>query len=67
MNRRDMIGRPMEILLVEDNRMDAHFAIHAVILNQEDFHRTANHFSSHKFASTQKQPPPAPQFWHPLV
>lgn len=28
--RRDMIGRPMEILLVEDNRMDAHFAIHAL-------------------------------------
>lgn len=28
--RRDMIGRPMEILLVEDNRMDAHFAIRAL-------------------------------------
>lgn len=28
--RGDTIGRPMEILLVEDNRMDAHFAIHAL-------------------------------------
>ncbi len=28
--RREMVGRPMEILLVEDNRMDAHFAIHAL-------------------------------------
>ena len=28
--RRDTIGRPMEILLVEDNRMDAHFAIRAL-------------------------------------
>ena len=28
--RREMIGRPMEILLVEDNRMDAHFAIRAL-------------------------------------
>ncbi|HEY2882827.1 MAG TPA: response regulator [Pirellulales bacterium] len=28
--RHDTIGRPMEILLVEDNRMDAHFAIHAL-------------------------------------
>ena len=27
---RDTIGRPMEILLVEDNRMDAHFAIRAL-------------------------------------
>jgi chemotaxis family two-component system response regulator Rcp1 len=27
---RDPIGRPMEILLVEDNRMDAHFAIRAL-------------------------------------
>lgn len=26
----DTIGRPMEILLVEDNRMDAHFAIRAL-------------------------------------
>jgi two-component system, chemotaxis family, response regulator Rcp1 len=25
-----MVGRPMEILLVEDNRMDAHFAIRAL-------------------------------------
>jgi CheY-like chemotaxis protein len=28
--QRDMVGRPMEILLVEDNRMDAHFAMHAL-------------------------------------
>ena len=28
--RADMVGRPMEILLVEDNRMDAHFAIRAL-------------------------------------
>jgi chemotaxis family two-component system response regulator Rcp1 len=28
--RRETVGRPMEILLVEDNRMDAHFAIHAL-------------------------------------
>src|SRR5436190_23014782 len=28
--KREMVGRPMEILLVEDNRMDAHFAIHAL-------------------------------------
>jgi DNA-binding response OmpR family regulator len=28
--RSDMIGRPMEILLIEDNRMDAHFAIRAL-------------------------------------
>ncbi len=27
---RDPVGRPMEILLVEDNRMDAHFAIRAL-------------------------------------
>src|SRR5580704_12768605 len=27
---RETVGRPMEILLVEDNRMDAHFAIHAL-------------------------------------
>src|SRR3954470_9834064 len=33
--RREMVGRPMEILLVEDNRMDAHFAIHA--LEQANF------------------------------
>lgn len=26
----DTIGRPMEILLIEDNRMDAHFAIRAL-------------------------------------
>jgi DNA-binding response OmpR family regulator len=30
MNRRETIGRPMEILLVEDNRMDAHFAMRAL-------------------------------------
>ncbi|MCC7086978.1 MAG: response regulator [Pirellulales bacterium] len=29
---RDPIGRPMEILLVEDNRMDAHFAIRALAM-----------------------------------
>jgi two-component system, chemotaxis family, response regulator Rcp1 len=28
--QRDTVGRPMEILLVEDNRMDAHFAIRAL-------------------------------------
>lgn len=28
--RRETIGRPMEILLVEDNRMDAHFVIRAL-------------------------------------
>ena len=28
--KRDTIGRPMEILLVEDNRMDAHFAMRAL-------------------------------------
>src|SRR5262245_15441804 len=28
--RRETVGRPMEILLVEDNRMDAHFAIRAL-------------------------------------
>jgi two-component system, chemotaxis family, response regulator Rcp1 len=28
--RNDMVGRPMEVLLVEDNRMDAHFAIRAL-------------------------------------
>src|SRR5262249_55003733 len=33
--RREMIGRPMEVLLVEDNRMDAHFAIRA--LEKADF------------------------------
>ncbi len=27
--RNDLVGRPMEVLLVEDNRMDAHFAIRA--------------------------------------
>jgi CheY-like chemotaxis protein len=30
MIKRDTIGRPMEILLVEDNRMDAHFAMRAL-------------------------------------
>src|SRR5215831_5432852 len=33
--RSDLIGRPMEVLLVEDNRMDAHFAIRA--LEKADF------------------------------
>ena len=33
--RRETIGRPMEILLVEDNRMDAQFAIRA--LERADF------------------------------
>jgi two-component system, chemotaxis family, response regulator Rcp1 len=28
--RNDLVGRPMEVLLVEDNRMDAHFAIRAL-------------------------------------
>jgi CheY-like chemotaxis protein len=28
--RSDLVGRPMEVLLVEDNRMDAHFAIRAL-------------------------------------
>jgi chemotaxis family two-component system response regulator Rcp1 len=28
--RRETIGRPMEILLIEDNRMDAHFVIRAL-------------------------------------
>src|SRR4051812_44400458 len=28
--RSETVGRPMEILLVEDNRMDAHFAIRAL-------------------------------------
>ena len=26
----DLVGRPMEVLLVEDNRMDAQFAIRAL-------------------------------------
>jgi chemotaxis family two-component system response regulator Rcp1 len=33
--RNDLVGRPMEVLLVEDNRMDAHFAIRA--LEKADF------------------------------
>ena len=33
--RADLIGRPMEILLVEDNRMDARFAVRA--LERADF------------------------------
>jgi len=33
--RSDLVGRPMEVLLVEDNRMDAHFAIRA--LEKADF------------------------------
>jgi two-component system, chemotaxis family, response regulator Rcp1 len=28
--RSDLVGRPMEVLLVEDNRMDAHFALRAL-------------------------------------
>jgi hypothetical protein len=35
-----------EIRLLQGS--DGEVGIHAVILNQEDFHRTANHFATHK-------------------